>query len=88
MTTKSIWPLALIIIGILLWSSCQTKHEQWNPSQYKRIDVHTHFYADRPFIIPILEAMNIERSGILQAVGMVDTAFRLEYEQRILAVRD
>lgn len=65
-----------------------TQTNSWNPMQYQRIDIHTHFYADRPFIIPILDAMNIKRTAILQAIGMDNDDMRLEYEKRILEVRD
>lgn len=88
MILKSVWPLVLSITGLFLLNSCSEVPEKWDAHQYQRIDIHTHFYVDRPFIIPVLDAVNIKRTAILQAVGMDSIPQRLEYEKLILAVRD
>ncbi|MEW5974624.1 MAG: amidohydrolase family protein [Acidobacteriota bacterium] len=87
--------LQMLGIGLVLGASAWVtgldgglRDDGWNPKDFDRIDIHTHFYQDQPFILPVLDAFNIRRTAILCALGMDNPSMLKEYEERIVAMRD
>lgn len=88
------WRLASLVAVLLVAGAAVLRQSErvsgdgWNPEGWQRIDIHTHFYQDQPFIIPVLDAVNIRRTAILCAIGMDNPAELSEYEERIVTMRD
>jgi predicted TIM-barrel fold metal-dependent hydrolase len=82
--------ILLIILMSLLssWFPKSATSDGWDPRAWEKIDIHTHFYQDQPFILPVLDAVNIRRTAILCYAGMDNPAELKEYEERIVKMRD
>ena len=60
----------------------------WRANRWPRIDAHTHLQQDTPFILPVLDAVNVRRVVTLAHRGMDNPAERVAFERQIRAVRD
>ena len=81
-------PLLLLISLLSVQFPHRATSDGWDPKAWEKIDIHTHFYQDQPFILPVLDAVNIRRTAILCHMGMDNPAELKEYEERIVKMRD
>jgi hypothetical protein len=81
--------LVVVAISVLTSRSpSRATGDGWDPLAWEKIDIHTHFYQDQPFILPVLDAVDIRRAAILCYAGMDNPAELKEYEERIVKMRD